>query len=121
MVFSGSDIYQYQNDVTLQGIAVDLDTIQYNCGCWPEIGGNDVTLKYLVLYYGDADLQIAADLAQNYQCPIVQAAYATADLLASATNKYQVGGTSVPAGVTLFAGADRFDTMKAVLHAIGKI
>ena len=29
MVFSGNDIYQYQNDVTLEGIAVDLDTIQY--------------------------------------------------------------------------------------------
>lgn len=84
-------------------------------------GGSDVKLNYLVLYYGDADLQVAADLAQNFQCPIVQAAYATSELLASATNKYQVGGSSAPAGVTLLAGADRFGTMKAVLHAIGKI
>lgn len=83
--------------------------------------GKDVKLNYLVLYYGDADLQIAADLAQNFQCPIVQAAYATPDLLASAINKYQVGGASAPAGVTLLGGADRFDTMKAVLHAMGKI
>lgn len=81
----------------------------------------DVKLNYLVLYYGDADLQIAADLAQNFQCPIVQAAYATPDLLSSAINKYQVGGASAPAGVTLLGGADRFDTMKAVLHAMGKI
>ena len=121
MVFSGNDIYQYQNDVTLQGVAVDRDTIQYNSGCWPELEENNMTLNYLVLFYGDADLQIAADLAQNYQCPIIQAAYATADLLASATNKYQVGGSSAPAGVTLLAGADRFGTIKAVLQALGKI
>lgn len=119
LVFSGGHIYQYQNDVTLQGIAVDHDTIQYNSGCWPEIGGSK--MNYLVLYYGDADLQIAADLAQYFKCPIVQASYATADLLVAATTKYQVGGASAPAGVTLLGGADRFDTMKAVLHAIGKI
>jgi len=69
LVFSGNNVYQYQNDVTLQGIDVDHDTIQYNSGCWPEIEGK---MNYLVLYYGDADLQIAADLAQNFQCPIVQ-------------------------------------------------
>ncbi|SPF46959.1 conserved exported hypothetical protein [Candidatus Desulfosporosinus infrequens] len=118
MVFSGNDIYQYQNDTTLQGIAVDLDTIQYNSGCWPELEGN--IMDYLVLYYGDADLQMAADLAQNFQCPIVQAAYATPALLASARTMYQVGGASAPTGVTLLAGADRFATMKAVLVAIGK-
>jgi hypothetical protein len=119
MVFSNNDIYQYQNDVTIRGVAVDRDTIQINSGCWPEIGG--VKMKYLVLYYGDADLQIAADLAQKFQCPIVQAAYATSDLLTSASNKYQVGGASAPAGVTLLGGADRFDTMKAVLKVVGKI
>jgi hypothetical protein len=116
-VFEGNSIYQYQNDVTLEGIDVDHDTIQYNSGCWPEMEGK---MNYLVLYYGDADLQIAADLAQNFQCPIIQVAYATPDLLASATTKYQVGGSSAPAGVTLLAGADRFATMKAVLVAIGK-
>jgi hypothetical protein len=116
-MFSGNDIYQYQNDVTLQGVDVDHDTIQYNSGCWPEMEGK---MNYLVLYYGDADLQIAADLAQNFQCPIVQAAYATTDLLASATTKYQVGGSSAPAGVTLLAGSDRFATMKAVLQVAGK-
>lgn len=120
-VFTGNDIYQYQNDITLQGVAVDRDTIQYNAGCWPEMEENDVKLNYLVLYYGDADLQIAANMAQNFQCPIVQAVYATADLLASATNKYQVGGNSAPDGVILLAGEDRFATMKAVLNAMGKI
>lgn len=84
-------------------------------------GENGVILENLVLYYGDADLQIASDLAQNLKCPIVQIAYATVDLLTSATNKYQVGGGSAPSGVTLLGGGDRFDTMKSVLHQIGKI
>lgn len=84
-------------------------------------GGIDVKLDYLVLYYGDADLPIAAALAQNFKCPVIQAVYATADLLSSAAAKYQVGGNSAPSGVTLLAGADRFETMKAVLHAIGRI
>lgn len=84
-------------------------------------GENDVKLNNLVLYYGDADLQIAADLAQNFSCPLVQAAYATPDLLASATTKYQVGGGSAPDGVTLLGGGDRFETMKSVLKAMGKV
>lgn len=121
LVYSGNDIYQYLNEVTLQGIAVDRDTIQYNSGCWPELEENDLTLNYLVLYYGDADLQIAADLAQKFVCPIIQADFASADLLASAKTKYQVGGASAPAGVTLLAGADRFATMKAVLGLVGEI
>ena len=83
--------------------------------------GNDLKLQTLILYSGDADLQIAADLAQHFSCPIVQAVYATADLLNSATIKYQVGGASAVPGVTLLGGADRFDTMKAVLKSIGKI
>jgi len=77
-------------------------------------------LKNLILYYGDADLQIAADLAQNFACPVIQAVYATSDLLASATTKYQVGGASAPEGVILLAGSDRFGTMKAVLQVAGK-
>lgn len=119
-LFAGN-VYQYQNSVTIGGIPADRDNINTTPGAWPEIGGVDVKLNHLVLYYGDADLPIAADLALNFQCPVIQAAYATADLLASATNKYQVGGSSAPAGVTLLGGADRFDTMKAVLHAMGKI
>ncbi|SPF49983.1 exported hypothetical protein [Candidatus Desulfosporosinus infrequens] len=34
--------------------------------------------------------------------------------------KYQVGGATAPAGVTLLAGADRFATMAAVLKLIGE-
>jgi N-acetyl-anhydromuramyl-L-alanine amidase AmpD len=76
-----------------------------------------VKLNYLVLYSGDADLPIAADLALNFQCPVIQAAYATPDLLAAAMNKYQVGGSSAPTGVILLAGADRYATIKAVFSA----
>ena len=90
-------------------------TVSYN-----EMEGNDLKLQTLILYSGDADLPIAADLAQHFNCPVVLAANATAALLSSATTKYQVGGASAPAGVTLLAGADRFGTMAAVLKVIGE-
>jgi hypothetical protein len=87
---------------------------------YKEMEGYDLKLQTLVLYEGDADLQIAADLALHFGCPIIQAAFATADLLLSATTKYQVGGASAPAGVTLLSGPDRYATMKAVLTQVGK-
>ncbi|SPF51233.1 conserved hypothetical protein [Candidatus Desulfosporosinus infrequens] len=115
-IHEGNDIYQYQNDTQIAGISVDLNEINYGSGCWPEIGGS---MNYLVLYYGDADLPIAADLALKLNCPIVQASFATPALLAMATTKYQVGGSSAPSGVALLAGADRWATMKAVLGVVG--
>lgn len=107
--------YLASHGKTWANLVADV-TAQYN-----KMEVDDMKLNCLVLYYSDADLPIAADLAQHFSCPVVQAANATADLLASATNKYQVGGSSVPSGVTLLAGVDRFDTMKAVLQAMGKI
>ena len=85
-----SNIYQFQNNVTIAGIAADEDTINTAPGAWPEIGNittevENMTLQTLILYYGDADLQIAADLAQHFNCPVVLAANATAALLSSAT------------------------------------
>ncbi|SPF33824.1 hypothetical protein SBF1_1240004 [Candidatus Desulfosporosinus infrequens] len=121
-----SNIYQFQNSVTIGGVSADEDTINTAPGAWPEIGNNtseveNMTLQTLILYYGDADLPIAADLALHYGCPVIQASYATATLLSSAATKYQVGGATAPAGVTLLAGADRFATMKAVLKSLGEI
>jgi N-acetylmuramoyl-L-alanine amidase CwlA len=107
--------YLASHDKTRVNLVADV-TAQYN-----EMEENDLKLQTLILYSGDADLQIAADLAQHFSCPIVQAAYATADLLSSATTKYQVGGASDPVGVTLLSGADRFGTMKAVLKTLGEI
>ncbi|SPF53353.1 hypothetical protein SBF1_6570001 [Candidatus Desulfosporosinus infrequens] len=117
-----SNIYQFQNSVTIGGVSADKDTVNTAPGAWPEIEMevNELKLQTLILYSGDADLQIAADLAQHFSCPIVQAVYATSDLLSSATTKYQVGGASAPAGVTLLGGADRFGTMEAVLKSIGE-
>ncbi len=106
--------YLASHDKTWANLVADVTT-QYN-----EMEGNDLKLQTLILYSGDADLQIAADLAQHFSCPIVQAIYATADLLNSATTKYQVGGATAPAGVTLLGGADRFGTMEAVLKSIGE-
>ncbi|MDR3540521.1 MAG: N-acetylmuramoyl-L-alanine amidase [Desulfosporosinus sp.] len=107
--------YLASHGKTWANLVADV-TAQYN-----EMEVNDLKLQTLILYSGDADLQIAADLAQHFSCPIVQAVYATADLLSSAITKYQVGGASAPAGVTLLAGADRFATMKAVLKSLGEI
>jgi len=107
--------YLASHGKTWANLVADV-TASYN-----EMEGNDLKLQTLILYSGDADLQIAADLAQHFSCPIVQVTYATADLLNSATTKYQVGGASAAPGVTLLGGADRFDTMKAVLKSIGKI
>ena len=107
--------YLASHGKTWANLVADV-TEQYN-----EMEVNDMKLQTLILYSGDADLQIAADLAQHFSCPIVQAVYATADLLSSATTKYQVGGASAPTGVTLLAGADRFGTMKAVLKSLGEI
>ncbi|MDR3540499.1 MAG: N-acetylmuramoyl-L-alanine amidase [Desulfosporosinus sp.] len=107
--------YLASHGKTWANLVADV-TVSYN-----EMEGNDLKLQTLILYYGDADLPIAADLALHFGCPIVQAAYATADLLNSATTKYQVGGATAPAGVTLLGGADRFATMKAVLKTLGEI
>lgn len=79
------------------------------------------TLDNLILYYGDADLQIAADLAQYLKCPIVKSCFAKDELIASAKNVYQVGGSNTNSNVKILSGQDRFDTIKAVLHALGKI
>ena len=117
-VYEGNHIYQYSNDVMLAGVAVDRDTVNSDAGLW---GGNELKLANLVLYFGDADLQVAANLAQAFKCPVVHVANATPELLASATNKYQVGGATAPAGVTLLAGDNRFETMKRVLQAVGEI
>jgi hypothetical protein len=87
---------------------------------YKEMEGYDLKLQTLVIYEGDADLPIAADLALHFGCPIIQAAFATTDLLLSATTKYQVGGATAPAGVILLSGPDRYATMKAVLTQVGK-
>jgi hypothetical protein len=107
--------YLASHGKTWANLVADV-TASYN-----EMEVNDLKLQTLILYSGDADLQIAADLAQHFSCPIVQAFYATADLLSSATTKYQVEGATAPAGVTLLSGADRFATMKSVLKSLGEI
>jgi len=115
-IFEGNHVYQYQNDTTLQGISVDLDTINYNAGCWPEIGGDKVFAN-LVIYQDGPDKRAAEYLADHLKCPIVEVGNVTPELLACATNKHKVGGSAY-AGATLVAGADRFGTMAAVLKVV---
>ncbi|MDR3540287.1 MAG: DUF1906 domain-containing protein [Desulfosporosinus sp.] len=118
MVFSGYDIYQFQNDVTLEGIAVDLDTIQYNSGCWPELEGDNMFAN-LVIYEEGPDFRAAQYLADYLKAPIVTTDNVTPELLACATNKYKVGGSAYP-GAQLISGSDRYETMSAVLKFMGK-
>lgn len=80
-----------------------------------------VKLDNLVTYVYDADLPIAADLALALKCPVILAPYVTPDLLAATTNKFQVGGSNPPTGVTLLSGTDRYDTIVTVLKKLGKI
>lgn len=106
----GEEIVRIHDDISQINIAEESSSIY----------------KYLVLYFGDADLQIAADLAQHFKCPIIQACFALPELLALFEIKYQVGGATAPDGVILLAGdhpesSDRFDAMKSVLKVIGKI
>ncbi|MDR3585719.1 MAG: DUF1906 domain-containing protein [Desulfosporosinus sp.] len=117
MIFSGNDIYQYQNDVTLEGIAVDLDTIQYNSGCWPEIGCNNVFAN-LVIYEVGPDVKAAQYLADYLKAPTVSTENVTPELLACATKKYKVGGPAYP-GAQLISGSDRYETMNEVLKFMG--
>ena len=117
LVFSGNDIYQYQNDTTLEGVAVDLDTIQYNSGCWPEIGGDNMFAN-LVIYDEGPDVRAAQYLADYLKAPIVSTDNVTPELLACATNKYKVGGSAYP-GAQLISGSDRYETMSDVLDFMG--
>ena len=114
-----NDIYQYENNARMCGVSVDLDYINPDAGLWE--GENNVQLDNLVLCYGDADWTIAGDLAQSLKCPVAWASNATPELLACATTKYQVGGSSAPAGVKLLGGEDRLDTMLSVLKAMGRV
>lgn len=91
-------------------------------------GEIDMKLNNVVLYFGDADLQIAADMALVLKCPVMQVGLATPEFLRSVEDggKFQVGGSTAPEGVKLLAGdnpktSDRFDTIKSVLKAMGKI
>jgi hypothetical protein len=118
----GAHIYQYQNDISLQGVQVDRDTVQADAGLWFE--EEEKYMDNLILYFGDGDRDIALNYADVLRCPVIRASFATPDLLKAAKNKFQVGGVSAPEGVTLLsdgANGDRFDTYAAVLKKLGKI
>ena len=55
-VFQENHIYQYSNDVTLDGMAVDRDQIQNLAGTWPELGGENV--KNAVMYFSVNDFSV---------------------------------------------------------------
>lgn len=109
-IFPDSHIYQYQNNATLAGVAVDRDTIQNDAGAWPEIGGED--LKNLVIYK-DGDVGTALLLSYKLECPMVLQGF---EPRITAENKHWVGisGTNGN-GNYYYAGGDRVATAEAAL------
>lgn len=103
-------IYQWQNDATIQGMAVDQDTINENAGLWPEIGGNDV--ENIVIY---ADGDVGTALLKSYElgCPMIHKDFAAS---VNATNKHWIGvqGTNGN-GNYYYSGSDRIATAKYAL------
>jgi len=62
-VFAGNHIYQYQNNVTVDGVAVDRDRVNCNPGTWPELGGGEVKMDKAVVYFTAKDYSVAMDIA----------------------------------------------------------
>ncbi|RNC29663.1 MAG: hypothetical protein AWM53_00280 [Candidatus Dichloromethanomonas elyunquensis] len=56
-IFSPYNIYQYRNNVSIQGIAIDRDSISQSAGTWPEIGGK--IMDHAVVYFTDRDFSSA--------------------------------------------------------------
>jgi hypothetical protein len=122
LVFPGNHIYQYQNDVTFQGINVDHDTIQNNSGSWPEIGGNKV-LNIAVLLYTKDDFWSGIDVSvKNSNCAIFVRP-ADHSVPADAMNAKQlivVGGpTTKHQNEVLLSGNNRYQTAAAVAKYLG--
>ena len=115
-VYAGNHIYQYQNDVTVAGVAVDRDAVNEDAGLWEVMK----MFKDLVVYADGADKRAAEYLADALKAPIVSLDNATPELLACATSTYKVGGSAY-AGATLVSGNNRFSTMAAVLKLVGAI
>ena len=64
-VFPGNHIYQYQNDITLGGVAVDRNKINCGAGTWPELKEKlelkeeGFTMEFAVAYYTSDDYSLA--------------------------------------------------------------
>ena len=63
-VFSEASLYQYSNDIVLEGVAVDLDQIQNGAGTWPELGGTN-NVKEAVMYFSVNDFSTAKIVADR--------------------------------------------------------
>jgi len=122
-VFPGNHIYQYQNDTTVEGVAVDRDQIQNNCGAWPEIGGGKDVLEVAVLLFTKEDYWSGTDVAvRNGNCAMF---VRPADLSVpkdamSAKQLIVIGGpTTGHPNEVLLSGKTKYDTAAAVAKYLG--
>jgi hypothetical protein len=124
VVFPGN-IYQYQNSVTIGGVAADKDTINTAPGAWPEIA-EPKTVTEGILIFGPDDFITAERLAttlDNEVAIFIRLSNGTAPkAIDTVDHLYVVGGS--PSGVdhsnqTVFAGANWFATVAAVGKQLG--
>lgn len=115
-VYAGNHIYQYQNDITLGGVAVDRNKIEYKAGTWPELEGEDV-LKHAILLNSADDFWAGSEIARKLGVGIF---FRLSDKSAPAEAKtaehlITVGGAKIGhKNETLLSGTDKFDTAAAV-------
>ncbi|KLU63439.1 hypothetical protein CEB3_c02020 [Peptococcaceae bacterium CEB3] len=123
-VFEGSHVYQYENNVTIEGIPADRDLIKSEPGAWPEIGGRNVNEGILI--FGPNDFPTATYLAAalgNEVAIFMRKPDSTPPkAIQSAKHLYVVGGPA--SGVdhpnqTILTGKTWFDTVAAVAKNLG--
>lgn len=79
-------------------------------------------VKNLVVYGEGPDKRAAEYLADSLKCPICNKDNLTSETITAVENIYMVGGTWKPTDKTiLISGADRFETIKAVLKQAGRL
>lgn len=108
-------IYQYQNDVFLQGIAVDRDYVNEDAGLWEE---KKMTLDVAVLLFTKEDFWAGIDVAlKNGNCAIFLRGNDQSipkDAM-GAKKLIVVGGlTTKHPNEVLLSGKDKYDTAAAV-------
>lgn len=122
-IFTGSHIYQYQNDTTVEGVAVDRDQIQSMAGTWPELGGGEDMLGVAILLFTKEDYWAGTDVAvKNGNCALFirPADRSVPKDAMSAKQLIVIGGpTTGHPNEVLLSGNTKYDTAAAVAKYLG--
>jgi len=113
-------IYQYSNDVTVQGIAVDKDCVNEDAGLW---GGEDMKLDVAVLLFTKDDYWAGTDVAaKEGNCAMfIRPANLSVPKDAMSAKKLIVigGGTTGHSNEVLLSGNTKYDTAAVVAKYLG--